>query len=172
MNFKTVFLYTLILVMIFSGMAVAQDRPGHMPRGDEHFKELMALRNTTILIEMGLSAQSEKGTAIIDLLAREGQLNRNYHQTRHRLGDELYELMQQEAPETEILALVERIEENERSFHEGQLEILGSLKALLTPVERAQFYAADEKFRSRLQRIMRSRRGDDRDRGRSRYNRR
>lgn len=171
MNYKTISLYALILTMFLSGTVAAQEGPGHMPRGDEHFKELMALRNTTVLIEMGLSAQSEKGAAIIDLLAREGHLNRNYHQNRHQLSDELSELVKNDAPEAEILAMVERIEENERSYHQGQLEILNSMNELLTPLERAQFYSADEKFRSRLQRIMRSRRGDDRERGRSRYNR-
>lgn len=148
----------LVLLAMFSLPCIAQDGQMPMPENEERFKQLVSLRITTILVEMDLSAQSEKGAALFDLLTRESNASRDFHRNNRSLSEDLRKLVNDGADAEAIGRAVQAMDDNKQKFFETQLLINEELKALFNTDERARYYVAESKFRNHLERLLRSRR--------------
>jgi hypothetical protein len=154
MKYYRTLCFVLTMVMLVSDSSLAQDGGMPMPRDEGQYKELITLRSTTVLIEMELSASSEKGKAVLDLINKQGFEARDFHLTREDLVNKLENAVKISSGAEEITSIIEELEELERNHHKAQIDQLNALSNILTPLERVKFYLADKKFRMQLRRLL------------------
>jgi len=145
---KRILIFSTVLIMLTLPL-MAQDDGMPMPENEEQFNRLVSLRVTSVLIDMGLSATSDTGAALMELLREDAEELRTFHMTRRSLLQLI-----STADAGELANLVTRLEETTLAHHDVRKGFTERLGALLSVDQRAKYYLAEEKFRRTLQRML------------------
>jgi hypothetical protein len=122
---------------------------------DDNWQKLQSFRVWTIIDTLGLDASSEKGIALLEIINKTAEKDREYYQARMANSEALHKALErQPIDEAEVARIVEEFDR----LNAGQLELKAkeaeAIKKLLTPLERAKLMIADEKFRLHLRQAM------------------
>ena len=153
MIFKKTAWVLIALIMFATTVAYAQDMP--VPRNEERWKQLQSMRVWTIIQQLKLDARSEHGITILDTINKNADTSRDFLLEKQEKMRLLHTALRSSSPdESLVTTLIEDIEELHRQILQSQLAYQEKLGELLTPVERAKLFIAEEVFRQRLRRAM------------------
>lgn len=153
MNLKKTAWVLAASLLMAAVVAIAQDMP--MPHNDDRWKELQSYRVWAIIQQLDLDARSERGIALLDVINKNSDKTRELLLAKQEKMHQLHEAFEKEPlNEEQVTSLIEGIEDLQKQLLEMQIAYHKQLEQLLSPVERAKLFNAEEIFRQRLRRAM------------------
>lgn len=155
---RKITIFALATLLIAAVSVYSQDQRW-MPRNEERFKEILKYRIVEVTDALNLELTSEKGRRLVDLINNKAESMRNIYMERGEKQRSLYqELKNETIDEQKVEQLVLDIERLQAELYSIHVEYDRNVKEILTPVERAHLFVAEERFKNRLQRAMRDHR--------------
>ncbi len=162
---KSALVICVILAVLASVVASANDGWAEFTQKDDNWKKLQSFRIWTIIDMLELDATSEKGIAILEAINRYAEKDHEFYAARGRIAFSLRQaLRKHHVDDNEISRLIVELDELNSGYLQTKLEEYQEMKTLLTPLERAKLLMAEEKFRQHLREAMHGPRKDDRKR--------
>lgn len=159
----------LLLLLLLSIPAMSQSQGSVMVGNEKNYKKLQALRVWMIIDELDIDSSSEKGVALLEAIKKYSDGKRDLLIKNHTNIHKLWRTCKdgEITDEEEAARIIQEIEETNKQLRALSVEEEEELAKILTPLERAKLFLAEESFRRQIRSAM-GRHGKGRPRGQGR----